>query len=258
MGPLRCPKGNSSSMPYAPEGDQIAHRRDGCASGAAAARAGAARMNGMRLTKHEHASLVLELEGSKLFVDPGSFTSPITEAAGTVAVVITHEHGDHWTSEQLNRILRESPDAIVYGPPGVAAAAKDFAVTVVHPGDDVQAGPYTLHFFGGRHAVIHASIPVVDNVGVVVNGTLAYPGDSFALPDIDQVDVLAVPSSAPWLKVGEVIDYVLQVRPKRSFSTHEMVNSEAGKQMADARIAWATEQGGGTFIALKPGDSVEL
>jgi L-ascorbate metabolism protein UlaG (beta-lactamase superfamily) len=212
----------------------------------------------MRLTKFEHAALLLEDAGKKLFIDPGSFTSALTDTADTVAVVITHEHGDHWTPEQLKRVTDANPGVPIYGPAGVAAAAADFDITVVSPGDAIEAGPFSLRFFGGRHAVIHSSIPVVDNVGVLVNDTLFYPGDSFTVPEGVEVDVLAVPSSAPWLKAGEFIDYVLAVKPKRTFSTHEMVNSEAGKSMADGRITWATEQNGGTFLGLRPGDTIDL
>ncbi|HWU47831.1 MAG TPA: MBL fold metallo-hydrolase [Humibacter sp.] len=212
----------------------------------------------MRLTKLEHAALVVEDSGAKLFVDPGSFTTPLTEVSGAAAVVITHEHADHWTPEQLRRILEFNPNVPIYGPAGVAAAASEFDVTTVAPGDTAEAGPFTLRFFGGKHAVIHSSIPVVDNVGVLVNDRLFYPGDSFTIPEGVDVDVLAVPSSAPWLKAGEFMDYVLAVRPKRSFPTHEMINSVAGKQMANARIRSTTEQGGGEFFPLEPGDSLEI
>lgn len=212
----------------------------------------------MRLTKFEHAALLLEQSGKKLFVDPGSFTTPITEASDTVAVVITHEHADHWTPDQLNRILEASPDAVIYGPEGAVAAAAGFAVTRVDPGDTVQAGPFVLRFFGGRHAVIHSSIPVIDNVGVLINDVLYYPGDSFAVPEGVEVDVLAVPAGAPWLKIGESMDYVLEVKPKRAFATHEMVLSVTGKNLANDRLAWATAQGGGEYFALQPGDTLDL
>lgn len=212
----------------------------------------------MRLTKFEHAALLLEDSGKKLFLDPGSFTSPLTDTAGTAAVVITHEHADHWTPEQLNRILELNPDAPIFAPEGVARAAVDFDITVVHAGDTVEAGPFTLRFFGGRHAVIHESIPVVDNLGVLINDELYYAGDSFVIPEGVEVDALAVPAGAPWLKIAETIDYVLAVKPKRSFPTHEMVLSRAGKDMANARIGWATEQGGGEFFALEPGDTLDL
>lgn len=212
----------------------------------------------MRLTKLEHAALVLDDSGKKLFIDPGSFTTPITESAGAAAVVITHEHADHWTPEQLRRILAMNEGIPLFAPAGVAEAASDFDITVVKAGDVVTAGPFSLEFFGGRHATIHSSIPVVDNLGVLVNGALFYPGDSFTVPHGVDVDLLAVPASAPWLKVAEVIDYVLAVRPRRSFPTHEMVNSFAGNQMANARIGWATEQGGGEFFPLAPGDTLDV
>lgn len=213
----------------------------------------------MRLTKLEHAALILEQSGKKLFVDPGSFTTPITEGAGTVAIVITHEHPDHWTPEQLGRIIDKSPDATIFAPKGVAnAIGSGFDVTVVHGGDEVSVGPFTLRFFGEKHAVIHRSIPVVDNVGVLINNSLYYPGDSFTVPDGVSVDLLAAPAGAPWLKISEAMDFVEAVAPKRSFPTHEMVLSVAGKTMANARLKWATEQGGGEFIPLAPGDTVDV
>lgn len=212
----------------------------------------------MRLTKFEHAALLLEESGKKLFIDPGNFTSPLTDTANAVAVVITHEHADHWTPEQLNRILDLSPDVRIFAPEGVAKAASDFAITVVHPGDTVEAEPFRLRFFGGRHAVIHESIPVIDNLGVLVDDTLYYPGDSFDIPEGVDVDVLAVPAAAPWMKLAEAMDYVLAVKPKRSFPTHEMLLSRTGKDLSNSRIGWATEQNGGQFFPLEPGDTLDL
>lgn len=212
----------------------------------------------MKITKLEHACLILEKAGERLVVDPGSFTAPILDLDQVVGIVVTHEHPDHWTPDQLNRILELNPGIPVYGPQGVADAAEGFPVSVVHAGDTVHAGGFALRFLGGRHAVIHSSIPVVDNLGVLVDDALFYPGDSYTVPDGVAVQVLAVPSSAPWLKIGDAMDYVLAVAPRHSFPTHEMVNSEAGKQLANGRIAWATEAGGGEFHALQPGDTLEV
>lgn len=212
----------------------------------------------MKLTKLEHAALVLEASGQKLFIDPGSFTTALTETANAAAIVITHEHADHWTPEQLNRVLAMNPGVPIYGPAGVAAAAGDIAVTVVAEGDTVEAGPFTLRFFGQKHAVIHSSIPVIDNVGVLVNDELFYPGDAFTIPEGVTVKTLAVPAGAPWLKISEVIDYVLAMKPMRSFPTHEMGLSRSGKDLAGSRIKSATEQNGGTFFPLEPHESLDL
>jgi len=211
----------------------------------------------MKLTKYEHACLVLEISGDKLIIDPGAFTMPLGDIGDVIAVVITHEHPDHWTPEQLGRILARNPDAKIYGPAGVKLAAADFEIIESHDGDSVEVGPFTLDFYGERHAVIHSSIPLVDNVGVMVNQTLFYPGDAFTVPPVP-VDTLAVPAGAPWLKIGETMDYVTAVAPKRSFPAHEMVLSVIGKNMANDRIGTMTRAGGGEFFPLEPGESLDL
>ncbi|MBC7761688.1 MBL fold metallo-hydrolase [Glaciihabitans sp. GrIS 2.15] len=212
----------------------------------------------MRITKQEHACLILESSGKTLVIDPGIFTTALVGLTDVVAVVITHEHGDHWTADQLTRILKRNPDAKLYGPEGVALAATDFDIIIVKDGDTINAEPFSLRFFGEKHAVIHSSIPIVDNVGVLVNDALYYPGDSFTVPEGVEVDVLAAPVGAPWLKIGEAIDFVLAVRPRRAFATHEMVLSTAGKAMGGDRLKWAAEQGGGEYVALEPGDTLDL
>ncbi|WP_307296468.1 MBL fold metallo-hydrolase [Microbacterium natoriense] len=212
----------------------------------------------MRVTKFEHAALRIDEGGDTLLIDPGSFTSPIDDLSGLVAVVITHEHPDHWTPEHLDRILRAAPGTPIYAPSGVAGAAEGHEITVVSPGDTVQAGAFTLRFFGGLHAVIHSSIPVIENVGVLVNDEFYYPGDSYALPDEVEVGTLAAPLGAPWLKIGDAMDYVLAVKPRRSFGTHDMTLSIAGKTMHRQRLQWATEQNGGEFFVLEPGESLDV
>jgi hypothetical protein len=92
----------------------------------------------------------------------------------------------------------------------------------------------------------------------LINEQLYYAGDSFTVPEGVEVDLLAAPSGAPWMKIAEVIDYVLAVKPKRSFPTHEMLLSRAGKDLSNGRIGWATEQGGGEFLPLEPGDTLDL
>lgn len=216
----------------------------------------------MRVTKFEHATLRVDESGDTLLLDPGSFTTPLDDISGAVAVVITHEHPDHWTPEHLDRILREAPGIPIFAPAGVAAAASAAApnaeITVVAAGDTVSAGRFTLRFFGGDHAVIHSSLPTVQNLGVLINDELYYPGDSYAVPDGVDVDTLAAPLGAPWLKIGDAMDFVLAVKPHRAFGVHDMTLSVSGRDMHRARLKWATEQHGGEFFELDPGDTIDL
>lgn len=211
----------------------------------------------MKLTKYEHACMVITTGSDSIVIDPGAYTMPLSDLDGVVAIVITHEHQDHWTPEQLDRLLDRNPKAVIIGPSGVAAAATGYDVDVVTGGDERVVGPFTLKFFGEKHAVIHESIPIVDNVGVLVNDTFYYGGDSYTLPGVD-VGTLAVPVGAPWLKIGEVIDYVAAIKPRQSLPVHEAPLSVIGKNMANGRVEAVTTAGGGEFFPLEAGESLDL
>jgi L-ascorbate metabolism protein UlaG (beta-lactamase superfamily) len=211
----------------------------------------------MKVTKLEHACLIVTEGHDTLVVDPGGYTTPVSDLTGVVAVVITHEHADHWTPEQLERIRESSPEVRFIGPAGVAAAATGFPVEIVGAGDRVDVGEFRLDFFGGKHAVIHRSIPVVDNVGVLVNRTLYYGGDNFTVPGVP-VDTLAVPAGAPWLKISEVMDYVAELGPKRAFPTHDMGLSVIGKNLTNTRLETVTKEFGGEYFVLEPGSSLDI
>ena len=211
----------------------------------------------MKITKREHSCQIIETGGAALIIDPGAFTLPLGDIMGVVAIVITHEHEDHWTPGHLDAIREMNPDVRILGPAGVAAAASEYPIEVVAPGDTVEIEPFTLAFFGGKHAVIHESIPVIDNVGVLVNGSVYYAGDSYALPGVP-VDVLAVPIGAPWLKIGEAMDYVAAVKPARAYPVHESTLSVIGRNMANARIESVVTAGGGEYSVLEPGDTLDV
>jgi L-ascorbate metabolism protein UlaG (beta-lactamase superfamily) len=211
----------------------------------------------MKLTKYEHSCMVISKGDSSLVIDPGAYTTPLTDLDGVVAIVITHEHADHWTAEQLTRILDRNKDARIFAPAGVVAVATDFTMETVAGGDVIDIEPFSLKFFGQKHAVIHSSIPVVDNVAILVDDEFYYAGDSFTLPGVE-VGTLAVPIGAPWLKIGEVIDYVEAIKPRRSFPVHEAVLSAIGKNMANGRVEAATVRNGGEFFPLEALESLDM
>jgi L-ascorbate metabolism protein UlaG (beta-lactamase superfamily) len=213
----------------------------------------------MRVTKYEHAAQVVEESGRKLIIDPGGFTRLLADIAEVEAVVVTHEHPDHWTTEQLTALLATNHGIPIFAPTGAATAisAAGFSVKTIADGDTVEVGPFTLTFAGTTHATIHSSIPVIDNTGVLVNGSLFYPGDAFFVPDFP-VDVLALPIGAPWLKISEAMDYVTAVKPARAYPVHERTISEIGFGMHTDRVSAMTAAIGARLIVLQPGESLDL
>lgn len=191
----------------------------------------------MKITKYEHACFTVEHEGKLLIVDPGSYTTSLAAPENVVAVVVTHEHADHFDVTALGAIIAHNPDAIIVAHSDITRQFGDVTLPSrsVSTGDTYDIAPFHLEFFGGNHATIHPDIPVISNLGVMINDTVFYPGDSFVLPN-KPVDTLALPVAAPWMKLSEAIDYVVAIKPRLAFPTHDAVLSDIGKSMPDRMI----------------------
>lgn len=197
----------------------------------------------MKLTKYEHACFTVEKDKHVIVVDPGGFSGDFIAPENVVAVVVTHTHGDHFDSDILAAIHAKNPEALLLADKTVTDIVPEFSNHPVNPGDKVTVEGFTLAFFGGKHAEIHPSMPAVPNVGVLINDLLYYPGDALTAPDVP-VDTLAIPAAAPWLKIGEVMDFLLAVQPRFAFPTHDAILSEIGKELSDAMLSRTAQSAG--------------
>ena len=208
----------------------------------------------MRITKFGHACVRLETDGQVVVLDPGGFTQP--EAVdGATAVLITHEHADHYSPDHLRRT-----DAPVFTIEAVAAKIREDApdvaerLTVVQPGQQLDVG-VPVRVVGEKHAVIHPEMPRFDNSGYLleIEGQKIYhPGDSLTLPEAE-VDVLLLPVSGPWLKVSEAIDFGRDVGAPRSLGIHDRVHSEIGLNMVQAHLTRMLGERDQEFVRLEDG-----
>ena len=211
----------------------------------------------MRITKHGHACVRLDRGEVSLVVDPGAFTHP-GAVEGATAVLITHEHADHWTPEMLRRT-----SGPVFTIEAVAAQIREQApevaerVTVVAPGESFDPGiPATA--VGEKHAVIHPELPHFDNSGYLFEDEgqrVFHPGDALTLPGTD-VDVLLLPVSAPWLKVSECIDYARDVGAARSVAIHDAIYSDIGHQVVSGQLERFLGERDQQYVRLKDGQEL--
>jgi L-ascorbate metabolism protein UlaG (beta-lactamase superfamily) len=187
----------------------------------------------MQLTKHAHACVTLAKEGARIVIDPGAFTPDASAVvAAAEAVLITHEHFDHFDENLIARALEERPELRVYGPASVVERWRDAnrgQVTAVADGDEFTVAGFEIAVFGDVHATIHRDIPQVANVGYLVEGGLYHPGDAYHVPPAP-VETLLLPTSGPWTRVGEAADYTREVAPRRLIQIHEIMLSEIGQQ----------------------------
>lgn len=209
----------------------------------------------MIITKFEHACFVVELDGKSLIVDPGVYTTDLVIPDNTVAIVITHEHPDHFDLDTLATIYNKCPESLLVSTSNIIDKVSDYQSKVVKAGDKVQVGPFSLEFFGGEHAVIMPALPVIPNVAVMINEQIYYPGDSFSKPN-HPVEILALPVSAPWLKVSETIEFLQAIKPKLAFPTHDAVLSDTGKSLIDNLLPTTAKAVGTEYQRIR--DSIEI
>ncbi|MFP8964239.1 MBL fold metallo-hydrolase [Streptomyces nanhaiensis] len=218
----------------------------------------------MELTKKGHACVALHREGRTLVIDPGGF-SEADAAVGADAILVTHEHPDHFDESRLRAALEANPAAEIWTLRSVAeriSAAFPGRVHTVGGGDAFTAAGFEVEAHGELHAVIHPDIPRVTNVGYAVTaagaGTVFHPGDALTVPG-RPVDTLLLPVHAPWSKVAEIVDYVREVRPRVAYDVHDGLLSDFG-HLVYGRLLGPNGPGtaGAEHTRLEPGQSVAL
>ncbi|WP_434993785.1 MBL fold metallo-hydrolase [Arthrobacter sp. Ld5] len=197
----------------------------------------------MLLTKYSHACVRLERDGSVLVLDPGTYSEVEEALSGAAAVLITHEHPDHIAVDRVVAVLAAHPSVELWAPRSVADAvieglgnATGERVHAVGGGEEFTAGGFRVRTFGGQHALIHPLIPVIANVGFLIEDAVYHPGDSLIVPDGIGVETLLVPVHAPWSKLAEVVDFVASVRAPRAFQIHDALLNEDGLDIVEGHL----------------------
>jgi L-ascorbate metabolism protein UlaG (beta-lactamase superfamily) len=211
----------------------------------------------MRITKFGHACVRIEHDGTTVVLDPGVFTD-VAALDGADAVLITHEHPDHYLPAHLL-----ASDAAVFTIEGVAAKIREDApavaerLTVVAPGESFDVG-VPVRAVGDLHAVIHPEYPRISNSGYVLtlgDTKVYHPGDALTEPG-EAVDVLCCPVSAPWMKASEAIEFARAVKAPRNLAIHDRVYSEAGLGIVDTHMFAFLPKDGLEYVRRADGEDL--
>lgn len=213
----------------------------------------------MRVTKLGHACVRFEYDDSVVVVDPGVFTERAA-LDGADAVLITHQHPDHYDAGNLRAgsaliwTIAEVADRIAEDAPDLRER-----VQVVSPGEELEPG-VPVRVVGEQHAVIHPELPRVHNSGYVLrlgDVSIYHPGDALTLPGED-VDLLCLPVSAPWLKASEAIDFARAVGAPHNLAIHDRVYSDAGLGIVDGHLERFLAAAGQGYTRVPDGADLDL
>jgi L-ascorbate metabolism protein UlaG (beta-lactamase superfamily) len=211
----------------------------------------------MQVTKYGHCCLLIEIQGVRFLTDPGTF-STIPETCPPVDyVVITHEHADHVHVASLATLMHRMPQVQVITNTAVGAllSAENIPYTVHESGHTALYGGVSVTGYGDLHAVVHAAVPQVQNTGYLFNESLFYPGDAFTHPHVP-VDVLALPTAGPWMKLSEALAYASEVKPSAVIPVHDGIY--ARPDMMNPLIERVLNTSGIRFVQLPYGEAITL
>lgn len=212
----------------------------------------------MKLTKFGHACVRIEDGDRRLVVDPGGLTDPAV-LDGVRAVLVTHEHFDHFSEAALRAAAAADPDFRIWTNTAVAKQLEGLGhqVITVGEGSAFTAEGFDVQVHGTWHAVIHDDIPRVTNVGFLVDGTVFHPGDALTVPGTP-VDTLLLPVHGPWSATGQLIDYVRDVAPARVYAIHDGALNDIGLAMVAGFLGGTGPGTGSAYGRIAPGESAEL
>ena len=178
----------------------------------------------MKIKKLGHSCFVAEpKEGVYVMTDPGAFSPMSAEAKNISAILITHEHQDHMHIETLKKVLENNPDAVVITNTAVGKFLDEAGIKYIkiEEGQKYNLNGVNIAGFGNIHAEIYPTIGPFQNTGYMIDN-LCYPGDSLNYPDAD-VDILALPVVAPWMRLKDSVDYAKNVNPRIVFPVHDAI-----------------------------------
>lgn len=203
----------------------------------------------MLIVHFGHSCLLVDTGAARLLFDPGVFSTGFEQVDGLDAILITHEHRDHVDTDRLPALRAANPGARLVAPWDLEGAEK------TRPGDALDFNGTAVTVVDAPHEVIHPTIDLPVNVGYLVDrGAFYHPGDSLTVPD-HRVDVLGLPTAAPWMKVSEAADFLAAVSPRKAVPIHEAVLAQTE---IFYRVLVGTAPDGVEVVVLPRGEAVEL
>lgn len=216
----------------------------------------------MRIQKYLHSCLLLEEGGKKLLIDPGAFsfiegnTSP-KDIGPVDAILISHEHTDHYFPEALKEFCAMKPTKII-APKWIMPKLEEEGLTcqVIEEGDTLKVAGFSIEAFESSHERLPKAGP--GHLGFMINSKLFFPGDSFSLQSVENCEVLALPISGPFLTLVDALEYAHLIGPKKVIPVHdgilkdfylERIHKQCKEYLAEKEI---------DFLPLKLGESTDI
>lgn len=203
----------------------------------------------MRLTKYLQSCVILEKDGSRVAVDPGSQTMErhsIAELGRLDAVLYTHRHSDHFDERSVDALLGAGVE--LYGNADVCTLVP--GMTVLRDGEVLDVAGFRVEPRDLPHVPMVNGDAGPPNTGFLFDGQLFHPGDGMEV-DALRARLLALPIAGPSISFRDAYAFAERTGAAVVVPIHHDVF------IADPRL-FARYCDIAEVVVLAPGESAEL
>ena len=218
----------------------------------------------MNIKKLGHCCLVLSVDGKTIVTDPGNYTTAQNELVGVDAVVITHDHQDHFHAESVQAIVKNNPNVAVIANTAVGKKLDELGIAhTVLDGTTASTtatiAGITFEAFDAKHEEIYEEIGQVQNTAYIIAGKVLLPGDAYAVPaDGKAIEILALPIAGPWCKISDAIRYAIRVKPNSAIPIHDAMLKQTVGGFMYAMLGQILGGKGITIVPMGENDEKEF
>ena len=208
----------------------------------------------MKVTKFVHSCLLVETDGRTALFDPGLYSESaldINRIERLDDILITHEHGDHFSLNLVKQVVQKFPQVRITGTqPVVDQLAEAGIKASSEPSEGVV-------FFESPHESIAPLIATPPpEIGYHYLDSLSHPGDSHSFKETKAV--LALPVQAPWGSSARAVSVALELKPKHVLPIHDWHWRDEAREQMYGRFEQIFNENGIKFYKLQTGQPVEV
>ncbi len=175
----------------------------------------------MKVTKYPQSCLLIEKDGHRLLIDPGSLVRPNFQTKDLLPVegiLITHEHPDHADPELLKEIL-SSKQVPVVGNASSARVLGGLITNTIEDGEQLDLAGFRIQSKELPHCAMVNGDPGPQNTGYVIDGVFFDPGDGISIEGL-KVDKAAVPIAGPDVSPRDIYGFITSLGCKTVIPIH--------------------------------------
>jgi len=166
----------------------------------------------MKVTKYPQSCLIIEKDGKRVVIDPGSLVSAKYSASDLLPVdliLITHEHEDHIDPKLLDELLASKKVPVIANQ-STANVLGDRVTQIITDGETVNLEGFEITARELPHVLMVNGSEGPQNTGYVIDKNFFHAGDGIKLADL-HVDKAAIPIAGPDISPRDVYDFIKQI-----------------------------------------------